>query len=130
MTWQGLPRHRPWCGTVAPSPMVQQDLDTDRRSAAVGEDQQRRDHGPLLCVAAERHLQLRPQHLHLPRPLAGGLRAGALVDMRSRSTVDYCAYNEGVFFGDFLAAMTKLGRIRVKTPDTGVEIRRDCRFPN
>ena len=50
--------------------------------------------------------------------------------MRSRSTVDYCAYNEGVFFGDFLAAMTKLGRIRVKTPDTGVEIRRDCRFPN
>ena len=59
--------------------MVQQDLDTDRRSAAVGEDQQRRDHGPLLCVAAERHLQLRPQHLHLPRPLAGGLRAGALV---------------------------------------------------
>ena len=48
----------------------------------------------------------------------------------SRSTVDYCASNQGAFFGDFVAAMTKLGRIGVKTPATGVEIRRDCRFPN
>ena len=50
--------------------------------------------------------------------------------MRSRSTVDYCASNQGAFFDDFVAAMTKLGRIGVKTPATGVEIRRDCRFSN
>ena len=50
--------------------------------------------------------------------------------MGSRSTVDYCASNQGVFFGDFMAAMTKLGRIGVKTSATGVEIRRDCRFLN
>ena len=42
--------------------MARQDLDADRRSAAVGEDRQRRDHGPWLL-----------------RPLAGGLRPGALV---------------------------------------------------
>ena len=51
-------------------------------------------------------------------------------DMRSRSTVDYYASNQGAFFGNFVAAMTKLGRIGVKTPTTGGEIRRDCRFPN
>ena len=39
--------------------------------------------------------------------------------------VDYCAYNQRVFFGDFVAAMTKLGRIGVKTSATGGEIRRD-----
>ena len=50
--------------------------------------------------------------------------------MGSRSTVDYCASNQGAFFDDFVAAMTKLGRFGVKTLDTGVEIRRDCRFPN
>ena len=44
----------------------------------------------------------------------------------SRITVDYCASNQGAF----VAAMTKLGRIGVKTPATGVEIRRECRFPN
>ena len=48
----------------------------------------------------------------------------------SRSTVDYCASNQGAFFVDFVAAMTKLGRIGIKTPATGGEIRRDCRFPN
>ena len=50
--------------------------------------------------------------------------------MRSRSTVDYCASNQGAFFSNFMAAMTKLGRIGVKTPATGVEICRDCQFPN
>ena len=50
--------------------------------------------------------------------------------MRSRSTDDYCASNQGAFFYDFVAAMTKLGRIRVKMPATGGEIRRDYRFPN
>ena len=50
--------------------------------------------------------------------------------MRSCSTIDYCASNEGAFFGDFVAAMTKLGRLGVKTPATGGTIRRDCRFPN
>ena len=51
-------------------------------------------------------------------------------DMRSRSKVDYYASNQGAFFGDFVAAMTKLGRIGVKIPATDSEIRRDCRFPN
>ena len=40
--------------------------------------------------------------------------------MRSRSTVDYYASNQGVFFGDFVAAMTNLGRIRVKTQGLSV----------
>ena len=51
-------------------------------------------------------------------------------DMRSRSMVDYYASNYGAFFGDFVAAMTKLRRIGVKTPATDGEIRRDYRFPN
>ena len=50
--------------------------------------------------------------------------------MRSHSTVDYYASNQGAFFGDFMAAMTKLRRIGVKTSATGSEIRWDCRFPN
>nr|CAB3468882.1 unnamed protein product [Digitaria exilis] len=50
-------------------------------------------------------------------------------DMRSRGTVNYYATNQGAFFGDFMAAMTKLGRVGVKTAANG-EIRRDCRFPN
>ncbi|EEE66279.1 hypothetical protein OsJ_22484 [Oryza sativa Japonica Group] len=33
-------------------------------------------------------------------------------------------------FGGFAAAMTRLGRVGVKTAATGGEIRRDCRFPN
>lgn len=51
-------------------------------------------------------------------------------DPRSRGTVDYYASNQGAFFADFVAAMAKLGRVGVKTPATGGEIRRDCRFPN
>ena len=50
--------------------------------------------------------------------------------MRSRSTVDYCASSQGAFFGDFVAALTKLGMIGVKTPATSGEICRDCRFLN
>ncbi|KAF8687469.1 hypothetical protein HU200_043162 [Digitaria exilis] len=50
-------------------------------------------------------------------------------DVRSRGTVNYYATNQGAFFGDFMAAMTKLGRVGVKTAANG-EIRRDCRFPN
>ena len=50
--------------------------------------------------------------------------------MRLRSTVDYYASNQSAFFGDFVAAITKLGRIGLKTPATGGEIRRDYRFPN
>ena len=50
-------------------------------------------------------------------------------DVRSRGTVNYYATNQGAFFADFVAAMTKLGRVGVKTAATG-EIRRDCRFPN
>ncbi|XP_066350318.1 peroxidase 45-like [Miscanthus floridulus] len=51
-------------------------------------------------------------------------------DMRSHNTVDYYVSNQGAFFGDFVVAMTKLGRIRVKTRATSGEIHRDCRFPN
>ena len=51
-------------------------------------------------------------------------------DMRSRSTVDYNTSNQGVVFSDFMAAMTKLGRIGVNTPATGGEIHRDYRVPN
>lgn len=50
-------------------------------------------------------------------------------DQRSRGTVDNYANNQGAFFNDFVAAMTKLGRVGVKTAANG-EIRRDCRFPN
>nr|CAB3471285.1 unnamed protein product [Digitaria exilis] len=50
-------------------------------------------------------------------------------DQRSRSIVDGYASNQGAFFADFVAAITKLGRVGVKTAATG-EIRRDCRFPN
>ena len=35
MTWQGLPRHRPWHGTDAPRPTARQDLDADRRPASI-----------------------------------------------------------------------------------------------
>ncbi|KQK17327.1 peroxidase 45 [Brachypodium distachyon] len=50
-------------------------------------------------------------------------------DVRSRGTVDYYAYDQGTFFYDFANAMTRLGRVGVKTAADG-EIRRDCRFPN
>ena len=50
-------------------------------------------------------------------------------DQRSRGAVDNYASNQGAFFADFVAAITKLGRIGAKTAATG-EIRRDCRFPN
>ncbi|PAN22598.1 hypothetical protein PAHAL_4G030200 [Panicum hallii] len=50
-------------------------------------------------------------------------------DQRSRGAVDGYAANQGAFFADFVAAVTKLGRVGVKTAATG-EIRRDCRFPN
>ncbi|TVU08659.1 hypothetical protein EJB05_42070 [Eragrostis curvula] len=50
-------------------------------------------------------------------------------DTRSRATVNNYATNQGAFFADFVMAMTKLGRVGVKTAATG-EIRRDCRFPN
>ncbi|KAL6603223.1 hypothetical protein ACP70R_043584 [Stipagrostis hirtigluma subsp. patula] len=50
-------------------------------------------------------------------------------DTRSRNTVNSYAWNQGAFFAEFVTAMTKLGRIGVKTAATG-EIRRDCRFPN
>ncbi|KAF8687471.1 hypothetical protein HU200_043164 [Digitaria exilis] len=43
--------------------------------------------------------------------------------------IDGYASNQGAFFADFVAAITKLGRVGVKTAATG-EIRRDCRFPN
>ncbi|XP_006656420.2 peroxidase 45-like [Oryza brachyantha] len=50
-------------------------------------------------------------------------------DTRSRGLVDLYAGNQGAFFKDFVTAMTKLGRVGVKSAANG-EIRRDCRFPN
>ncbi|KAL6603570.1 hypothetical protein ACP70R_043931 [Stipagrostis hirtigluma subsp. patula] len=50
-------------------------------------------------------------------------------DERSRGTVERYAADERAFFDDFAAAMTRLGRVGVRTADDG-EIRRDCRFPN
>ncbi|TVU08669.1 hypothetical protein EJB05_42080, partial [Eragrostis curvula] len=50
-------------------------------------------------------------------------------DARSRAAVDRYAADERAFFDDFAAAMTRLGRIGVRTADDG-EIRCDCRFPN
>lgn len=50
-------------------------------------------------------------------------------DPRSRGTVNYYASNQGTFFYDFTVAMTKLGRVGVKTAADG-EIRRDCRYTN
>uniref|UniRef100_A0ACD5UH07 Uncharacterized protein n=1 Tax=Avena sativa TaxID=4498 RepID=A0ACD5UH07_AVESA len=50
-------------------------------------------------------------------------------DQRSRGTVNYYAANQGTFFYDFTNAMTKLGRVGVKTAANG-EIRRDCQTPN
>ncbi|RLN12583.1 peroxidase 16-like [Panicum miliaceum] len=46
-------------------------------------------------------------------------------DRRSRATVNYFAANQTAFFDAFVAAMTKLGRVGVKTGSDG-EIRRVC----
>ncbi|GJN39248.1 hypothetical protein PR202_gb28353 [Eleusine coracana subsp. coracana] len=50
-------------------------------------------------------------------------------DARSRGAVDRYAADERAFFDDFAAAMTRLGRVGVRTAADG-EIRRDCRFLN
>jgi peroxidase len=50
-------------------------------------------------------------------------------DARSREAVERYAADERAFFDDFAAAMTRLGRVGVRTAANG-EIRRDCRFPN
>ncbi|KAJ4816149.1 Peroxidase [Rhynchospora pubera] len=50
-------------------------------------------------------------------------------DPRTQGTVNMFASNQGAFFQAFTNAMTKLGRIQVKSALNG-EIRRDCRFPN
>ena len=50
-------------------------------------------------------------------------------DARSRGAVDRYAADQGAFFRDFAAAMTRLGRVGVRTAEDG-EVRRDCRFPN
>ncbi|XP_006656422.2 peroxidase 16-like [Oryza brachyantha] len=49
-------------------------------------------------------------------------------DRRSRSTVNYFAANQTAFFDAFVAAITKLGRVGVKTAGSGsdAEIRRVC----
>ncbi|KAE8767797.1 Peroxidase 45 [Hordeum vulgare] len=68
------------------------------------------------------------QHLQNGRGLLGSDQV-LYTDERSRGTVDYYASNQGIFFYDFSVAMTKLGRVGVKTAADG-EIRRDCRHPN
>ncbi|XP_040381318.1 peroxidase 45-like [Oryza brachyantha] len=68
------------------------------------------------------------QNLQRGRGLLGSDQA-LHADQRSRGTVDYYAGSQSAFFSDFAAAMTRLGRVGVKSAATG-EIRRDCRFPN
>ncbi|KAK7849098.1 peroxidase 45 [Quercus suber] len=46
-------------------------------------------------------------------------------DTRSKSTVNLFASNNGAFQQAFVTAITKLGRVGVKTGNQG-EIRRDC----
>ena len=46
-------------------------------------------------------------------------------DTRSKSTVNLFASNSGAFQQAFVTAITKLGRVGVKTGNQG-EIRRDC----
>lgn len=50
-------------------------------------------------------------------------------DPRSRAAVERYADDQAAFFRDFAAAMTRLGRVGVRTAADG-EIRQDCRFPN
>ncbi|XP_073013164.1 peroxidase 16-like [Typha latifolia] len=50
-------------------------------------------------------------------------------DLRSANTVNKFASNQNEFFSAFVNAITKMGRIGVKTAVEG-EIRRDCRFVN
>ncbi|XP_072953218.1 peroxidase 45-like [Typha angustifolia] len=52
-------------------------------------------------------------------------------DLRSRATVDLFAGNQTAFFEAFVTAVTKLGRVGVKTSGgADGEIRRDCRRVN
>lgn len=50
-------------------------------------------------------------------------------DTRSRSTVNLFASDNEAFNRAFVSAITKLGRVGVKTGNQG-EIRRDCSFVN
>lgn len=50
-------------------------------------------------------------------------------DSRSKATVDLFASSEGAFRSAFVDAITKLGRVGVKTGNQG-EIRIDCTRPN
>ncbi|XP_020090933.1 peroxidase 16-like [Ananas comosus] len=50
-------------------------------------------------------------------------------DRRSRGTVNWFASNQTAFFDAFVSAMTKLGRVGVKTGDDG-ELRRVCTTVN
>ncbi|KAE8657118.1 hypothetical protein F3Y22_tig00116996pilonHSYRG00001 [Hibiscus syriacus] len=50
-------------------------------------------------------------------------------DRRSRNTVNLFASSNAAFNQAFVAAVTKLGRVRVLTGNQG-EIRRDCTRPN
>jgi peroxidase len=68
------------------------------------------------------------------RNLRGGMGVLAsdqvlYADPRSRGDVERYAADQDAFFGDFAAAMTRLGRVGVRTAADG-EIRCDCRFPN
>ena len=122
--------------------MARQDLDADRRPASIAIERE------LLSVRIGSDATMDPGFASqlngtyssdcnafaflepLPVSFHNAFYHVLYSDMRSRSTVDYYASNQGAFFGDFVASMTKLRRIGVKTPATGGEIRRDCRFPN
>ncbi|XP_066351116.1 peroxidase 73-like [Miscanthus floridulus] len=155
MTWQGLSRHRPQRDTDVPSTTARQDLDTDRRPASIAIEREllsvRIDSDATMDPGFASQLNdtyssdpnaftfLDPwsvgfdnafyQNLQVGKGLLGSDQV-LYSDMRSHNTVNYYASNQVAFFGDFVAAMTKLGRIGVKTPATGGEICRDCRFLN
>ncbi|XP_066309744.1 peroxidase 35-like [Miscanthus floridulus] len=146
--WQGLPRHRPRRGTDAPRPTAQQDLNTDRRPASIAIERELL----LMRIGSDATMDpgfasqlngtcsshpnafafLDPSPVGFDNAFYRNLQVGKGLlgsdqvlysDIRSHSTVDYYASNQGAFFGDFVAAMTKLGRIGVTMPAIGDEIR-------
>ncbi|XP_066396446.1 peroxidase 45-like [Miscanthus floridulus] len=155
MTWQGLLHHRPRRGTDAPRLTTRQDLDADRRPASIAIEREllsvrigsdvAMDPGFVsqlngTCSSDPNAFAfLDPSPVDFDNAFYRNLQVGKGLlgsdqvlysDMRLRSTVNYYASNQDAIFGDFVATMTKLRRIGVKTSATGGEIRRDCRFPN
>ena len=139
MTWHGLSCHSPRRGTNAPRPTTRQDLDADRRPASIAIEQEllsvrigsdaTMDPGfasqlngtcssdpdafAFLAPSPVGFHNVFYRNLQVGKGLLGSDQV-LYSDMRSRSTDDYYASNQSAFFGDFVAAMTKLRRIGVR----------------